>query len=84
MLRERTRTGTVSLASLSGSLSTDEASLLTNLLQKPETVANGQSALSDYIDIMETERRNREQSDDLLGLAETLRKKKGYRDQNGN
>ena len=84
VLRERTRTGTVSLASLSGSLSTDEASLLTNLLQKPETVANGQSALSDYIDIMETERRNREQSDDLLGLAETLRKKKGYRDQDGN
>ena len=84
VLRERTRTGTVSLASPSGSLSTDEASLLTNLLQKPETVANGQSALSDYIDIMETERRNREQSDDLLGLAETLRKKKGYRDQDGN
>ena len=80
VLSAHTRTGTASLASLSGSLSTEEAALLTNLLQKPEIIANGQTALSDYIDILRTEQQNREQSDNLLELAERLRKKKGYLD----
>lgn len=84
VLSQQTRAGPVTMASLSGALSADEISLLTILLQKPETAANGRKALSDYIDIMQTERQSREQSDDLLSLAENLRKKKGYTDQDGN
>lgn len=67
----------LSVAKLSGMLSPDEVSLLTNILQKPETVANGQKALSDYIDIMVSERRD-DGSMDLSALAETMRKKKAY------
>ena len=76
--------GAPSMATLSGSLSADEIALLTILLQKPETTANGHKALSDYIEIMQTERQAQEQSDDLLSLAKNLRKKKGYTDQDGN
>ena len=76
--------GAPSMATLSGSLSADEIALLTILLQKPETTANGRKALSDYIEIMQTERQAQEQSEDLLSLAKNLRKKKGYTDQDGN
>lgn len=86
VISEQTHAGSISIAALSGSLSADEISLLTILLQKPESAANGHKALSDYIDIIKTEYQRREQSDDLLSLAESLRNKKGkgYRDQDGN
>ena len=77
VLLEHSRSGTPSISALAGSLSPDEISLLTVLLQKPEVIANGRQALSDYITILEEERRNRDQSDDLRSLAETLRKQKG-------
>lgn len=77
VILEQTRAGTVSIAALSGSLSPDEISLLTILLQKPESAANSHQALSDYIDIIQTEHRKGEQTDDLLSLAENLRNKKG-------
>ena len=67
----------LSVAKLSGMLSPDEISLLTVILQKPETVANGHKALSDYIDIMMSERQDAG-SMDLSSLAESLRKKKAY------
>lgn len=86
VISEQTHAGSISIAALSGSLSADEISLLTILLQKPESAVNGHKALSDYIDIIKTEYQRREQSDDLLSLAESLRNKKGkgYRDQDGN
>ena len=68
----------MTIAKLSGDLSSDEISLLTVILQKPETVANGQKALSDYIEIMESERRNRQGDMDLASFADTMRKKKAY------
>lgn len=77
VILEQTRAGTISIAALSGSLSPDEISLLTILLQKPESAANSHQALSDYIDIIQTEHRKSEQTDDLLSLAENLRNKKG-------
>lgn len=77
VILEQTRAGTVSIAALSGSLSPDEISLLTILLQKPESAANSHQALSDYIDIIQTEHRKGKQTDDLLSLAENLRNKKG-------
>lgn len=84
VLLEKTRTGAVTMPALSGSLTNDEISLLTVLLEKPESVANGHRALSDYIEIIQTEHRKGEQSDDLISLSENLRKKKGYREQDGN
>lgn len=77
VILEQTRAGNISIAALSGSLSPDEISLLTILLQKPESAANSHQALSDYIDIIQTEHRKGEQTDDLLSLAENLRNKKG-------
>jgi hypothetical protein len=56
----------------------DELSLLTTIIQKPETVANGLKALSDYIDIMESERRSRQGNMSLTELAESMRNKKAY------
>ena len=67
----------MTIAKLSGELSPDEVSLLTVILQKPETIANGQKALSDYIEIMESERQDKS-SVDLQSLADTMRKKKSY------
>ena len=80
VLREQTLAGNVSMAPLSGNLTPDEISLLTIILQKPEIIANGPQALSDYIEIIHSERQTREQTDDLLTLAEKLRQKKGYQD----
>ncbi len=68
----------VTIAKLSGELTSDELSLLTVILQKPETVSNGQKALSDYIDIMDSERRARSTDMDLLELAAAMKKKKSY------
>jgi hypothetical protein len=68
----------VEIPKLAGRLSGDELSLLTTIIQKPETVANGLKALSDYIDIMEGERRSRQGNMSLTELAESMRKKKAY------
>ena len=76
-IRKLGRTEHVTIAKLSGELSPDEVSLLTVILQKPETIANGQKALSDYIEIMESERQDKS-SVDLQSLADTMRKKKSY------
>ena len=77
-IRNLGRHDDVTIPKLSGELSGDEISLLTVILQKPETVANGQKALSDYIEIMESERRNRQGDMDLASFADTMRKKKAY------
>ena len=68
----------VEIPKLAGRLSGDELSLLTTIIQKPETVANGLKALSDYIDIMEGERRSRQGNMSLTELAESMRNKKAY------
>lgn len=68
----------VEIPKLAGRLSGDELSLLTTIIQKPETVANGLKALSDYIDIMESERRSRQGNMSLTELAESMRNKKAY------
>lgn len=81
VLSSHARDGTPSMAALSGSLSPDEISLLTNLLQKPEILSNGKTALTDYIDIMHSERRDQAPDSDLRAYAETLRKKKAYLEQ---
>ena len=61
-------------AALSESLTTEEMNHLIGLLQKPESLANGQQALGDYIKIIETERTMG--TDDAALLA--YREKKGH------
>ena len=68
----------VEIPKLAGRLSGDELSLLTTIIQKPETVANGLKALSDYISILQSERRSREGNMSLTELAESMRNKKAY------
>ena len=76
------QTDQVTIPKLSGQLTPDEISLLTVIVQKPETVANGQRALADYIDIMESERRNASGDMSLTDLAESMRRKKAYNPNN--
>lgn len=79
-LREATEAGArVSVASLGQTLTADEVSLLTDILQKPESAANGRRALGDYINIMKAENRAPVSSaEDMRALAERLKEKKGY------
>jgi len=70
---------TVSTASLAEALSAQEMSLLVNLLQKPEQLAQGEKALGDYIEKMRELKKMPAGSTDLRALADSLRERKGYR-----
>lgn len=67
---------TVSLPLITAELTADEASHLTEILQKPERMSESERALSDYIEVIETEKMK--ESDDLLSLSKRLREKKSY------
>ena len=66
------------MAALAGSFSGDEISLLTRILQKPETLSNGRQAMDDYIDIIKQERQKQLAQGDLRLFAEQIRNRKGY------
>lgn len=69
----------VTPASLSGALTLDESALLTEILQKPESLANGRKALTDYIETMrEANRAAGSAPADLLEMQRKLKEKKGY------
>jgi DNA primase len=78
LLQKALRGEQANLAALSAVLTPQEVSLLTGLIQKPAELANGAKALSDYIDILKTQRCATENADDLRALAERLKEKKGY------
>ena len=70
-----------SMAALSASLTPEEMSHLTTLLQKPESTANAPQALADYIRIIREEgvkRSGRSAMDALAAARETYKDKKGY------
>ena len=70
-----------SIAFLSGELSADEMSHLTTLLQKPESTAGAQQALTDYIRIIREERDKRlgaAGTDPLAAAMDKFKDKKGY------
>ena len=80
LLRQRWRDGKeLQAAALAGALEPEEMSHLAALLQKPESLSNGEQALRDYIRIIQMERVKREgaEGQDLL-LA--YREKKGMED----
>ena len=72
--------GTLSLAVLSGSFSSEEVDHITALLQQPERLSNGAKAQRDYINIIRTEGRAQTVTNDadLLAILEQKRKNKGY------
>ena len=70
-----------SMAALSASLTPEEMSHLTTLLQKPESTANASQALADYIRIIREEgvkRSGRSAMDALAAARDTYKDKKGY------
>ena len=69
-----------SIAFLSGELTADEMSHLTTLLQKPESTAGAQQALTDYIRIIREERDKRlgTARDPLAAAMDKFKDKKGY------
>ena len=68
------------LNALSGELTGEEMSHLTAVLQKPESTANAEKALADYIAIIkhESEKRSGSDLDPLVQALERNRMKKGY------
>lgn len=83
LLKERWRDGqTVSLPALTGALTPEEMSHLTGVLNQPESLANSEAALQDYIDIIETEHTmqagNDSHEDPLMAMREKYQEKKGY------
>lgn len=77
----RCRGGGSSMAALSASLTPEEMSHLTTLLQKPESTANAPQALADYIRIIREEgvkRSGRSAMDALAAARDTYKDKKGY------
>ena len=68
------------LNALAGQLSGDEMSHLTAILQKPESTANAQKAMADYIATIkhEVEKRTVGEVDPLVQAMERNKAKKGY------
>ena len=69
----------VDLAMLSGELSSEEMSLLVSLRGKPETAANAEEAFTDYLNRMNQIQSRKNPTVDLRSIAESLRDKKAYR-----
>lgn len=77
--RQREAGGVPRLAALAEALSSEEMSHITNLCQKPESVANGRQALADYIAVVQKEaakRNSGETVDPLLAATEKFKDRK--------
>ena len=69
------RGDTVSVATLSETLSSDETALLVSLLQKPEALSRSEQTMRDYIDKIKERRELSSGEQDLIALAQKLRDK---------
>ena len=77
LLRQRWRDGKeLGPAALAGSLEPEEMSHLAALLQKPESLSNGEKAMHDYITTIQMERVKREGADGLDPLMAYREKKR--------
>jgi len=68
----------VTIPLLSSELTSDEASRLTQLMQKPEDMAHREQTMRDYIEKIKTEKLKGSKDNDLMALREKLREKKGF------
>lgn len=80
LLRTRHREGRpVQLELLAGQLTPEQVDRLAVILKEPENLANGQSAMADYLSIIETERaKRRDDIDPLLAARDKYLEKKSY------
>lgn len=77
--RQKEQRSAPKLTSLAGELSGEEMSHVTNLCQKPESVANGRQALADYIAVIRREMEKRAGAgavDPLLAVTEKFKDQK--------
>ena len=65
----------ITTASLSGTLSPDQMSLLSSIDNKPESMQNLQKAWNDYTNIIKEQYEIRSSGEDLLALRERIKKK---------
>jgi replicative DNA helicase len=68
----------VPIASIMAELEPPEASQLTVIMQKPETLASGKTAIRDYIEKIKTEKMKNNARENLLSITEKYRERKGY------
>ena len=81
LLEGRAQGGGMSLTALSGACTAEEMSHLTTLLQKPESLANADKSLPDYIRVIKESagrRRGETPADPLLAAQDRFKEKKGY------
>ncbi|OUN23538.1 DNA primase [Flavonifractor sp. An82] len=81
LLKQRHSQGlSLQLGALSGTLTPEEMSHVTGILEQPESRSNSSQALRDYIEIIETEaaKRGGAGQDPLLAARDKFREKKSY------
>ena len=81
LLQQRHAQGlSLQLGALSGTLTPEEMSHITGILEQPESPSNRSQALRDYIEIIETEaaKRGGPDLDPLLAARDKFREKKSY------
>ncbi|MCI2105725.1 MAG: DNA primase [Intestinimonas sp.] len=83
LLKEHWKDGrTISLPALTGELTPEEMNHLAGILNQPENLANSETALRDYIEIVETEHTiqagNGSGEDPLMAIREKYQEKKRY------
>ena len=80
VLKTKTESGAENnVNALASELNQEEMSLLVRIINKPESLNESRSILSDYIRRMREEQERKRDSEDLIALSEKLRKEKGYR-----
>ena len=83
-LREHTKHGAQpSVALLAEHFTNEEMSILTEILNEPQELSNGEKALNDYIKIIKTEKLAKQQNSggegpNLIEIANKMRESKGY------
>ncbi len=81
LLEAHSQGHSASVASLAGVCTQGEMSHLTAVMQKPESLANADRSLPDYIRVIldcANKRRGDSQTDPLLAARDTFKEKKGY------
>ena len=68
----------ISVGALSVGLERDQAEHLAQIVQRPESVPEGEKALADYIEKIRTENLKKTSKDNLRAIAEMYKEKKGY------
>ena len=70
---------TPTVATLTSELEPNEASKLTEIMQRPENMAQREQTMLDYIEKIKTEKLKSTADNNLMALRDKLREKKGYK-----